>query len=280
MSNGDDKRVFDNSTEDYKTEEDTSGNIFIFRAMGIVTFLLIGSLISYGFSVPTIVLLLMDVALFMVIFGIKLDRAKYKKRTSNDKLDIVGLADDKEFNNFDLNNDGYVDLYEYYTKSEDEVEKLIKEKCPTFSKNEFYNYIKKSIFIIENGLNEGDYEAFSGYLNYSYYRRLKNKIRVKKNSDRVLNKIVGVVLKDCILDDNIMTVKVAITLNYKTKSKNEVFVLTYINNLKDNFNNNDKCFNCGAALEKGICSYCDTYNYFAYNGLILSDKVAIRISGD
>lgn len=280
MMNKNDSRIIDNSTLDYKAEDDSSGdNYLLFKAVVTVTLLLAGSIISFGLNVSTIVLLLADIFLFFIITGATVERVKYKKRTAKDKLDVVGLADDSELNNLDLNSDGHVDLYEYYTKTEDEIEEIIKSKCHEFSKNEFYEYIKKSILIIEDGIRLGDYKAFSGYLNYSYYKRLKNKIKTRNNNDDVLNKIVGVVLKDCVVLENIMTVKVAITLNYKSRNKNEVYILTYINNLNDRISDNN-CFNCGAPLNKGICDYCDTYNYFSYKGFILSDKVAIRISGD
>lgn len=267
---------------EYKNEEESSSNdivTFVGLLMSGALFLLF-CIMAYGLDIHTFVILIIYVVFFFAFVGIEYKKVSYKSRVAKDKLNIEGMVDDREFANLDLNSDGYIDLSEYYTKTEDEVISLIKEKCPHFVKDEFYDYVRKSILTIEEGLSKDDYEVFSGYLNYSYYKQLKNKIRINRAKKESFHKIIGVILKDCVLVGDIMTVKVAITLSYRGRDKNDIYILTYINNLKDSSLDSSKCINCGSTLNKGICDYCDTYNYLAYEGFILSDKTSIRISWD
>lgn len=280
MKNNNDKRLFNNETATYTTrcsEVSDSESFFIFKILGF--FVMVIYLLGFGFDFYTVVILLVNIYLYLMGIGVKYRKLRYKKRTSKEKLSIEGLIEDRDFLKFDKNKDGYIDLYEYYSKSDDEVEKLIKSKGVDFSKEDFYSYIKKSFFIIDKGIAEENPLVFSGYLNYSFYKQMSKKIRNKMQEVK-LSRIKGIILKDCKISSNIMIIKVAITLIRKDKNKNEVFILTYLNNLNDENCENNNCINCGAKLKIGLCDYCKTYNYIAYKGFILSDMIPIRISGD
>lgn len=208
----------------------------------------------------------------------------YKRIGYNKDSDIVGvegIISDQEFMMMDRDLDGDITLLEYFPKTDKEIVSIILEKVKGFRLDEFYKYVEDSYLLIEEGIREKNPELFSGYLNYGYFQLVKNKIIADSYPKRELQRIVGMAIKDAVLKGNILVVKLAITIRYKDSDLNDIYILTYINNLNELKENENKCSNCGSLLKNsGICEYCTTYNYFSYKGFILNDKTMINISGD
>lgn len=206
----------------------------------------------------------------------------YKK---NDNIGIHGIIEGKEFDEMDKNDDHRIEVCEFYPLTEAEVLNNIRKNDSSFSKVEFYSYVKSVFFLIKDAFVKKDSLILRAFEEDGLYWRHKSLIDNKQINDKKIEvQIKGVLLKDFKMDGDKQIIDVAITIRIVDKTTLDVdrfedipLIMIFARN--GNFKVKTKlsttnCLNCGAVIDvddKGICKYCGTSLVSGDLGWILTD---------
>lgn len=206
----------------------------------------------------------------------------YKK---DDGIGIHGIIEGKEFDEMDKNRDNKITVSEFYPLTEKEVLDNIRKQDSSFSKVEFYSYVKSLIFLIKDAFMKKDNHILRAFEEDGLYWSHKSLIENNQISDKNIEvRIKGVLLKDFKVDGNKQIIDVAITIRVIDKTtleedRFEDIPLIMIFARNGNFKVKTKlsttnCLNCGAVIDvddNGVCKYCGTSLVSGDLGWILTD---------
>lgn len=213
---------------------------------------------------------------------------------------VSGLITHKEHEKLDVDGDGEILVSEIYTKTEDEVEKEIKDVDSGFSIVSFKNFAKSVFVVVQNAWSNSDYKMLRPFQSDTLYHRQKLRIE-DMIADNFINRrthirVKGILLKDFRVEGDYEVLVVMMTANMKmthpevacsTDNGDYPYVLKFMRNrgVKTRKNadlSTSNCSNCGAAIEvddKGVCKYCGTSLVSGEHDWVLADIKNIKLLG-
>ena len=200
-------------------------------------------------------------------------------------IGIHGIIEGKEFDEIDKNGDDKIAVSEFYPLTEKEVLDNIRKQDSSFSKEEFYSYVKSVFFLIRDSFVKKDNHILRAFEEDGLYWRHKSLIEDYQNMDKKVDvRIKGVLLKNFKVDGNKQIIDVAITIRLIDDVSLEsdrfediplIMVFARNNSFKNKTSlSTTNCLNCGAVIDvddKGICKYCGTSLVSGDLGWILTD---------
>lgn len=253
----------------------------------------------------------------LFIFGIVLAKTRWQPKSIQDAKVVVklpksalksfetadGISDliaHREYEKLDVDGDGKLLVSEFYTMSEEDVEKEIKTVDDNFSVESFKSFAKSVFVVVQNAWSNNDYKMLRPFQTDSLYYRQKLRIE-DMIDDNFINKrthirVKGVLLKDFRIEGDYEILVVMMTANMKvmhpstvhaTENGDVPYVLKFVRKHGVKSKNNaelstSNCSNCGAVIDvddKGVCKYCNTSLVSGEHDWVLSDIRNIKISG-
>ena len=213
---------------------------------------------------------------------------------------VSDLIAHKDYEKLDVDGDGNLLVSEFYTMSEDDVEKEIKEIDEKFSIESFKSFAKSVFVVVQNAWSENDFKMLRPFQTDTLYYRQKLRIE-DMIDDNFVNKrthirVKGVLLKDFRIEGDYEILVVMMTANMKvthpstihaTENGDVPYVLKFmrkkgVKSINSTELSTSNCSNCGAVIDvddKGVCKYCNTSLVSGEHDWVLSDIRNIKLQG-
>lgn len=208
---------------------------------------------------------------------------------------VEGIIGERERDIIDKDDDGHILVQEYYPLTENDVLYNVLKKDNSFSKTDFYNYVKNLFVLMQEAWSNNDYSKLRSFeadrLYYRHKKELERLIELDEKDVRDNITIKGVLLKDFRIENNKQILIVALTANmrrkygFKVTQEDFPYILVFSRNVGVKTNEKVKlsvtnCCNCGAEInvsDDGICKYCDTSLVSGEHEWVLVDMKLINI---